>query len=145
MSNVGAVAMLNPEGIRGIQVESAMRTNIVRWKASAGPRELQILDSEMRARQKSLTVAYLTWLVSSFFLFVYRFYLKRDGSKFLTASLISLVCWIIVVGIFATMVMMIIWIVDAFRLPRFVEEYNLALESQIIGEIVAAGAIAPAV
>ena len=145
MSNVGAVAMLNPEGIRGIQVESAMRTNIVRWKASAGPRELQILDSEMRARQKSLTVAYLTWLFSSFFLFVYRFYLKRDGSKFLAASLISLVCWIIVVGIFATMVMMIIWIVDAFRLPRFVEEYNLALESQIIGEIVAAGATAPAV
>jgi TM2 domain-containing membrane protein YozV len=145
MSNVGAVAMLNPEGIRGIQVESAMRTNFVRWKASAGPRELQILDSEMRARQKSLTVAYLTWLVSSFFLFVYRFYLKRDGSKFLAVSLISLVCWIIVVGIFATMVMMIIWIVDAFRLPRFVEEYNLALESQIIGEIVAAGATAPAV
>jgi len=116
--------------------------SLVYAKSSLDQRELQMLESEVRSRGKSLTTAYLLWIFLGG-LWVHRFYLKRSGGIFLMASLISLVLCIFLIGFLFLMILGFILLADAFRMSGFVQEYNGKLEGQIITEILAARAGGP--
>jgi hypothetical protein len=116
--------------------------SLVYAKSSLDQRELQMLESEVRSRGKSLTTAYLLWIFLGG-LWVHRFYLKRSGGIFLMASLISLVLCIFLIGFLFLMILGFILLADAFRMSGFVQEYNGKMESQIITEILATRAGGP--
>jgi TM2 domain-containing membrane protein YozV len=113
--------------------------SLVYAKSSLDPRELQMLESEMRGRGKNLTTAYLLWFFLGT-LFAHRFYLKRSGGVFLMATLISILLCVVLIGFIFLMILGFIWLADAFRMSEFVQEFNGALEGQIITEILAARA-----
>lgn len=122
-------------------------------KSSLDPRELQMLESEMRRREKSVGIAFVLWCLNFVLgpLFLYRIYLNKGASAtvagivwwslwfvglLLLIVLIGLLVWIFD-GIFA-IVLFIFWIIDAFSITRWVEEYNSGLESELINQLLAA-------
>jgi TM2 domain-containing membrane protein YozV len=129
----------NPDGPYEPYAEGVATVSLVYAKSSLDQRELQMLESEVRSRGKSLTVAYLLWFFLGIF-WVHRFYLKRGGGVFLMASLVSLVLCIFLIGFLLLMILSFIWLADAFRMSGFAQEYNGKLEAQIITEILAARA-----
>lgn len=114
--------------------------SVVNAKAQLNSRELALLESEMRARSKSTLVAYVLW----FFLGMlggHRFYLGgRRGWLFVLAFIVGLLTSVVLIGLFILLIEFIVVIIDAFRLPGFVDETNRAIENQVITEILAARA-----
>ena len=116
--------------------------SLVAAKSTLSERELAVLESEMRARSKSTLVAFLLWLVVGM-LGGHRFYLNRRGVALLITFIIGVVLCVVLVGFLVLFIEGIFVLIDAFRLPRFVEQANAATEQQVITEILAARAMTP--
>jgi TM2 domain-containing membrane protein YozV len=116
--------------------------SLVATKSTLSERELALLESEMRARSKSTLVAFVLWLFLGM-LGAHRFYLNRKGIAFVVTFVVGLALTVIIVGFLVLFVEGIFVLIDAFRLPRFVEQANAATEQQVITEILAARATAP--
>ena len=124
-------------------------------KSMLDPRELQMLESEMRRREKSVGIAFLLWILAGT-LFLHRVYLNKGNG----ALIASIICWslwivgvitlILIIGIlflFAAAIMafvlFIFWLIDAFSLMGWVEDYNQSLEYQLVTQLLAAKGIVP--
>lgn len=123
---------------------------LTRYDLTTG--ELMVLNSELQHAEKSMALAYLMLLGGH--LGVHRFYLKRIGTAvlqlilFIIATISYFVFAVTIefseaVGILSFIAMLLtglplfIWIiVDLFRMPRMVREWNEQVERQIIEEIV---------
>lgn len=103
-------------------------------KSQLDTRELMLLESEVRAYGKDMTVAYILW----FFLGVFgahRFYMGKTGS-----AIAQLILTLTFVGSFITAIW---WFVDAFLLHTMVKERNDYVESSIIDQILIQKPISP--
>jgi hypothetical protein len=122
-------------------------------KSSLDPHELQLLESEMRRREKSVGIAFLLWILVGP-LFLHRVYLDR-GNAWLGVGIASIVLFmvglltlIVLIGVVLLLiwsvmmlVMFVMWLIDAFSIMGWVADYNTNLENEVINQLLAAKGI----
>jgi len=97
---------------------------------------MQITDATVmmafQVRKKDTLVAFLLWWFLGLF-GGHRFYCNRAGSgaAMLIISLVSVPLCYVCVGFIGMLAIAIWWIVDAFCLPAWIEQYNQEVMNQI--------------
>ncbi|MDF2960242.1 MAG: hypothetical protein K0S39_1977 [Paenibacillus sp.] len=99
-----------------------MDYNISR-KLQLDTRELLLLDAEVKRKGKNMAIAYILWYFLGI-LGAHQFYTGRTA-----IGVIQLVLSLTVLGLFVTVVW---WIVDAFLLYNWVNQRNVAVESEVL-------------
>lgn len=79
----------------------------------------------LKQSQKSILVAYLLWWFFGIF-GGHRFYMgKKHAVTMLVITIIGFLTAVLIVGWFLLLAMCIMAIIDAFKIPNWVKEYNL--------------------
>jgi hypothetical protein len=134
-------------------------------KAALDPFELQMLESQVARRRKSVVIAFVIWFLIGTF-FIHRVYLNK-GKAALVAEIVacslgligaaimamSWSLWMVggtallivllgvvlgLIGAIMTFILFIVWLLDVLSIWGWVEDYNEAVENRLIDELVAA-------
>jgi TM2 domain-containing membrane protein YozV len=113
------------------------------------PRQLAFVEAQVEAESKSVRVAYVLWWFLGF-IFAHRFYLNRNGPRYAAAAITAEVLGYMAsrvlagVGLVALVLLGIVWIADAIRMPRWIDEDDQAHRVRLIEGILANTADSPA-
>lgn len=107
-------------------------------KAQLTTQELALLESEMRAKEKNMILAYLLWFFLGTF-GVHNFYAgnSKSGIGKLILLVASIILSFVLIGVFGFVILGIWVLVDAFLLYRWINDHNAELEQTIAGQILA--------
>jgi TM2 domain-containing membrane protein YozV len=89
----------------------------------------------MQQDTKSMTVAYVLWFFLGSF-GAHRFYMGRNGSGFgmLGLCLGSMLLTLVLIGVVGFLALGVWWVVDAFLIPKWMSEVEVASTTADTGE-----------
>ena len=101
------------------------------------PRQLALVDAQVNSESKSLGVAYLLWWLLGA-VFAHRLYLNRKGLRYSAVAIIAEILGYavsrvyIAVGVTVFVLLVVVLIADAYRIPRWIDEDGQALRVRLI-------------
>ena len=106
---------------------------LLKLKEQLTPEQNRNIERLVDEKKKKLWVAYLLLFVFGGF-GAYKFYIGENtgGAIMLICTLIGIATWFFVLGIIISVIIGLIVLVDIFRLPSKIEEYNKKLEHMYI-------------
>lgn len=106
---------------------------LLKLKEQLTPEQNRNIERLVDEKKKKLWVAYLLLFVFGGF-GAYKFYIGENtgGAIMLICTLIGIATWFFVLGIIISVIIGLIVLVDIFRLPSKIEEYNKKLEQMYI-------------
>mgnify|MGYP000853347149 CR=1 FL=1 len=106
---------------------------LLKLKEKLTPEQNRNIERLVDEKKKKLWVAYLLLFVFGGF-GAYKFYIGENtgGAIMLICTLIGIATWFFVLGIIISVIIGLIVLVDIFRLPSKIEEYNKKLEQMYI-------------
>lgn len=106
---------------------------LLKLKEQLTPEQNRNIERLVDEKKKKLWVAYLLLFVFGGF-GAYKFYIGENtgGAIMLICTLIGIATWSFVLGIIISVIIGLIVLVDIFRLPSKIEEYNKKLEHMYI-------------
>ncbi len=106
---------------------------LLKLKEQLTPEQNRNIERLVDEKKKKLWVAYLLLFVFGGF-GAYKFYIGENtgGAIMLICTLIGIATWFFVLGIIISVIIGLIVLVDIFRLPSKIEEYNKKLELMYI-------------
>ena len=106
---------------------------LLKLKEQLTPEQNRNIERLVDEKKKKLWVAYLLLFVFGGF-GAYKFYIGENtgGAIMLICTLIGIATWFFGLGIIISVIIGLIVLVDIFRLPSKIEEYNKKLEHMYI-------------
>jgi len=106
---------------------------LLKLKEKLTPEQNRNIERLVDEKKKKLWVAYLLLFVFGGF-GAYKFYIGENtgGAIMLICTLIGIATWFFDLGIIISVIIGLIVLVDIFRLPSKIEEYNKKLEQMYI-------------
>ncbi len=107
-------------------------------------RQRASVDARVAEGSKSVLAAYLLWWFLGVPLFLHRFYLDRRGGPYAAATVVFVFLFLLggssgltIVGALGSVVMLVVWVADAFRIAGWIDDDDLErrafLADQMLG------------